>query len=166
MESDNMTKQNPMEKPVLLTQNEFDKLQSELGYLQSSRREDIIKQLKEAMQSNENRMDQEYQLPKDGETYIEKRIQELESLLARARIINPKVSNGKVDLGSLVLIQREGALPEEVTIVRPEAANVKEGLISEKSRLGRSLLGYHVGDFVNVPSPDGVMTYCILKMKP
>jgi transcription elongation factor GreA len=166
MEFDNLMRQKLMEKPVLLTQYEFDKLQSELDHLQSGPREDIIKQLKEAKRSNENRMDQEYQLSKESEAYIEKRIQELESLLARARIINSKVFDGKVDLGSTVLIQQEGALPEEVTIVRPEVANIKEGLISEKSRLGRSLLGYHAGDFVNVPSPDGVMTYCILKVKP
>jgi transcription elongation factor GreA len=106
-----MMRQKPLDKPVLLTQKEFDRLLSELSHLQSGPREDIIKQLKETMQSNENQMDQEYQLTKDGDAYIEKRIQELESLLARARIINPKLSNGKVDVGSTVLIQREGALP-------------------------------------------------------
>jgi transcription elongation factor GreA len=158
-------RQKAMAKPVLLTQKEFDRLLSELSHLQSSPGEGIAKRPKEAMQSNENRMDQEYQLSKESEAYIEKRIQELESLLARARIINPKLSNGKVDVGSTVLIQREGALPEEVTIVRPEVANAKEGMISEKSRLGRSLIGYHAGDFVNVLSPDGVFKYCILKVK-
>lgn len=165
MESGSVMRQKAIAKPVLLTQKEFDRLLSELSHLQSSPGEDIAKRPKEALQPFENRVDQGYQIAKEGGAYVERRIQELESLLTRARIIKPKVSNGKVDLGSTVLIQREGALPEEVTIVRPEVANAKEGMISEKSRLGRSLLGYHAGDFVNVPSPEGVIKYCILKVK-
>ena len=154
-----------MRKPVLLTQAEFDKLQSELDYLQSGPSEEIAKQIRKARQQNEYWVDQEYQLAKDGKAYIENRIRELQNLLGRARIINSQVFNGKVALGSTVLIQCEGANPEEYTIVRPESANAKEKLISEKSRLGRSLLGYHAGDFVNVPTPDGVIKYCILKVK-
>ena len=72
---------------------------------------------------------------------------------------------GIVKLGSIVLIQREGAAPEEYTIVRPEEADERLALISEKSRIGRAILGYSAGDFVKVPSADGVVRYCILKVK-
>ena len=72
---------------------------------------------------------------------------------------------GIVNLGSIVLIQREGAAPEEYTIVRPEEANERLALISEKSRIGRAILGCSAGDFVKVPSADGVVRYCILKVK-
>jgi transcription elongation GreA/GreB family factor len=99
---------------------------------------------------------------KENQLHNESRFEEFVSSQLSLEI---NKSRGKVEVGSTVVIQQEGTLPEEFTIVRPEEANESLGLISIKSRIGRSILGYNTGDFVKVPSAEGIVRYCILKVK-
>jgi transcription elongation factor GreA len=151
-----------MEKTVFLTKAGFDKFQNELEYLRSYKRAEIATRLREAMRFDEDQIDVEYQMTKDEQSLVEGRIQELERLLARARILESKKTNGKVTLGSTVTVKEEGRDPEEFTIVSSAEANSILKLISDESPLGSSLLGRRVGDEIEVSAPKGILKFKIL----
>jgi transcription elongation factor GreA len=154
-----------MDKTVFLTKAGYDKFQSELDYLRSYKRAEIANRLREAMRFDEDQVDIEYQMTKDEQSLVEGRIQELEGLLARARILESKKSNGKVVLGSTVTVKEEGRDPEEFTIVSSAEANSILRLISDESPLGSSLLGHRVGDEIEVAAPKGILKFQILGIK-
>ena len=154
-----------MEKTVFLTQAGFDKFKNELEYLRSYKRAEIANRLREAMRFDEDQVDVEYQMTKDEQSLVEGRIQELERLLGRARILEFKKSNGKVIMGSTVTVKEEGRDPEEFTIVSSAEANSILRLISDESPLGSSLLGRHVGDEIEVSAPKGTLKFQILGVK-
>jgi transcription elongation factor GreA len=154
-----------MEKMVFLTKAGFEKFQTELDYLRSYKRAEIANRLREAMRFDEDEIDIEYQLTKDEQSLVEGRIQELERLLARARILESTKSNGMVVLGSTVTLREEGRDPEEFTIVSSAEANSILKLISDESPLGASLLGRRVGDEIEVLAPKGTLKFQILGIK-
>jgi transcription elongation factor GreA len=151
-----------MEKMVFLTKAGFEKFQTELDYLRSYKRAEIANRLREAMRFDEDEIDIEYQLTKDEQSLVEGRIQELERLLARARILESTKSNGMVILGSTVTVREEGRDPEEFTIVSSAEANSILKLISDESPLGSSLLGCRVGDEIEISAPKGTLKFQIL----
>lgn len=154
-----------MEKTVFLTKAGFDKFQSELDYLRSYKRAEIANRLREAMRFDEDQIDIEYQMTKDEQSLVEGRIQELERLLARAKILESQKSNGKVILGSTVTVKEAGRDPEEFTIVSSAEANSILKLISDESPLGSSLLDRRVGDEVEVSAPKGSLKFKVLGIK-
>jgi transcription elongation factor GreA len=163
--SRHISRMKAMEKTIFLTQAGFEKFQSELEHLRKNKRVEIANRLRDAMRFDENEIDIEYQLAKDEQSLIEGRIQELERLLAKARLLQSQSSNSEVALGSIVQIQEEGYSPEEFTIVCSAEANPKLGLISDESPLGSSLLGHHAGDEIEVATPKGVAIFRILGIK-
>jgi transcription elongation factor GreA len=154
-----------MEKWVYLTQEGFEKFQTELDYLRSTKRVEIAHQLREVGRFDDDQFDTEFQLAKDEQSLNEGRIHELESLLAKAKILKPQSSNGEITLGSVVMVQEEGLAPEEFTIVCSVESNSSHGLISDESPLGSSLLGHKMGDEVDVKAPNGRLKYQILGVK-
>jgi transcription elongation factor GreA len=154
-----------MNKTVFLTKAGFDKFQSELNYLRSNKRPEIANRLRDAMRFDEDQIDIEYQMTKDEQSLVEGRIQELERLLAQARILESQKSNGKVILGSTVTVKEEGRAPEEFTIVSSAEANSILKLISDESPLGASLLGRCVGDEIQVSAPKGSLKFKVLGIK-
>ena len=154
-----------MEKTVFLTKAGLEKFQSELDYLRSYKRAEIANRLREAMRFDEDQVDIEYQMTKDEQSLVEGRIQDLERLLARAKILENKKANGKVVLGSTVTVKEEGRDPEEFTIVSSAEANSILRLISDESPLGSSLLGRRVGDEVEVSAPKGTLKFQIMGVK-
>lgn len=154
-----------MEKTVFLTQAGFDKFKNELEYLRSYKRAEIANRLREAMRFDEDQIDVEYQMTKDEQSLVEGRIQELERLLAHARVLESKKANGKIILGSTVTVKEGGRDPEEFTIVSSAEANSILRLISDESPLGSSLLGRCAGDEIEVSAPKGILKFKILGVK-
>ena len=68
-------------------------------------------------------------------------VYELDYILRNAELIHPGEVDGIIHLGSTVVVQEEGAELETYTLVGPAEANPCEGCISNRSPLGRALLG-------------------------
>jgi transcription elongation factor GreA len=81
--------------PSYLTRQGFEKLQNELDHLRTVKRLEIAARLHEAMDGGELIEDAEYEAAKNEQAFVEGRIQELEILLANARVIEEK---GKMDI--------------------------------------------------------------------
>jgi transcription elongation factor GreA len=148
-----------------MTQEGFDKLQEELKYLRSVKRQEVADRLHEAMDGGELIEDAEYEAAKNEQAFVEGRIQELEILLANARVIEENTKKDTVQVGAKVTIQEDGQDPEEYTIVGPVEARPRNGRISNESPLGRALMDHRAGDDVEVEAPGGSFVVRILKVR-
>lgn len=150
-----------------LTRDGYAKLQDELEYLRTKKREEIANRLHEAMEGGELIENAEYEAAKNEQAFVEGRIKELEVLLATARVIEEgaRQAPGTVQVGSTVTIKESDLEPEIYTIVGAAEANPVNGKISNESPLGKSLLNRKVGDLVQVEAPAGSFTVHILKVE-
>jgi transcription elongation factor GreA len=150
--------------PSFLTRQGYDKLQDELEYLRKVKRQEVADRLHEAMEGGELIEDAEYEAAKNEQAFVEGRIQELERLLANARIVEETGSRETVQVGATVTIQEDGGDSEVYTIVGPAEANPRNGRISNESPLGRALLNHRAGDVVRVDAPGGSFVVNVIKV--
>ena len=151
--------------PSYLTRQGYDKLQEELDYLRTVKRQEVAARLHEAMEGGELIEDAEYEAAKNEQAFVEGRIQELEVLLANARVIEEKGKMDVAQVAATVTIQEDDNAPEVYTIVGPAEANPREGRISHESPLGRALLNHRAGDVVHVDAPDGSFRVRVVKVE-
>ena len=152
---------------TFLTKDGFEKLQDELDYLRTAKRQEVADRLHEAMEGGELIENAEYEAAKNEQAFVEGRIQELEVLLATARVIEDNNKKKKIDtiqVGATVTIQEDGLEKETYTIVGAAEANPREGMISNESPMGKALLNQRVGDDVEIETPDGSYTVRIVKI--
>jgi len=148
-----------------LTSHGFEKLQDELDRLRNVKRKEVADRLHEAMEGGELIEDAEYEAAKNEQAFVEGRIQELEMILANARIVDETSKRDVAQVGAHVTIQEDGNEPETYIIVGPAEANPREGYISNESPLGRALLDHRAGDKVRVDAPAGAFTVTIVKVE-
>ena len=152
--------------PSYLTRQGYQKLQEELEHLRTVKRQEVAARLHEAMEGGELIEDAEFEAAKNEQAFVEGRIQELEMLLANARIIDETVGHrDTVQVAAHVTIQEDDNEPETYVIVGPAEANPREGRISNESPIGRALLDHHAGDRVRVDAPAGTFYVNIIKVE-
>ena len=151
---------------TFLTKEGFEKHQEELDYLRTTKRQEVADRLHEAMEGGELIENAEYEAAKNEQAFVEGRIQELEMLLATARVIeeDKKKRGETVQVGSTVTIQEDGSEEETYTIVGAAEANPREGKISNESPMGKAILNHRIGDEVKIETPDGSYTIRIVKI--
>jgi transcription elongation factor GreA len=150
--------------PSFLTREGHQKLQEELDYLRTIKRQEVAQRLHEAMEGGELIEDAEYEAAKNEQAFVEGRIQELEILLANARVITEAAAGDVVQVGTRVTIQEGDNEPEVYIIVGPAEANPRNGRISNESPLGRALLDHRAGDNVRVDAPGGAFVVRVVKV--
>ncbi|HCC78115.1 MAG: transcription elongation factor GreA [Chloroflexi bacterium GWB2_49_20] len=150
---------------TFLTPEGFKKLQDELEYLRTTKRNEVANRLHEAMDGGELIENAEYEAAKNEQAFVEGRIQELDLILATARVINESGNGDVIQVGSKITIQEDGSEAETYTIVGAAEANPREGLISNESPIGKALLNHRIGDKVNVETPGGTFTVVVIKVE-
>jgi len=150
-----------------LTKEGFQKLQDELEHLRTVKRQEVADRLHEAMEGGELIENAEYEAAKNEQAFVEGRIQELETLLASAHVIEEEKNHKSnvVEIGSTVTIQEQGYEAETYTIVGAAEANPREGKISNESPIGKAILSHSVGETVHVETPDGTYKVKVVKVK-
>jgi transcription elongation factor GreA len=154
--------------PTFLTPSGYEKLQEELEKLRTVKRQEVAARLREAMEDGADMgvdLDAEYEAAKNEQAFVEGRIQELEMLLANARVIENSGNHEVVDVGATVTIKEGRSAPEVYTVVGRAEANPREGLISNESPLGRALIDHKAGDKVQVEAPGGAFEIKIVKVE-
>ena len=153
---------------VPLTVKGAEKLRQELHLLKTVERQKVIAAIAEARSHGDLSENAEYDAAKERQGFIEGRIAEVESKLANAQIIDPKLldADGRCVFGSTVELE-ETASREVVTyqIVGDDEADIKQGMISISSPIARALIGKYAGDVAEVMAPGGVKEYDILDVK-
>ena len=154
--------------PVPMTKQGELALRAELERLISEERPRIIQAIAEAREHGDLKENAEYHAAREQQGFTEGRIQEIDSKLATAEIIDPKSLGGeKVVFGATVsLLDCES--DEEVCyqIVGVDEADAKLGRISVTAPMSRALIGNTVGDIVTVRLPrSGEKEYEIMKLE-
>ena len=150
---------------IPITKRGAEKLKEELHRLKTVERPGVINAIAEARAQGDLSENAEYDAAKDRQGFIEGRIQEIESKLSAAQIIDPSSvdAGGKVVFGATVELEDE-ATGDAVTyqIVGDDEADLKLGLINISSPIARALIGKEEGDVAEVQAPGGVKRYEIV----
>lgn len=127
----------------------------------------IIAAISEARAHGDLSENAEYHAAKEQQSLNEGRIQELESVLALADIIDVSKLGGKtVKFGATVKLVDETTEEERVlTIVGDPEADAGAGRVSLSSPIARALIGKEVGDSVEVSAPGGSRSYELLEIR-
>jgi transcription elongation factor GreA len=143
-------------KRVPFTREGFERVSQELKELIEVKRPEIIEAVADARSHGDLRENAAYDVARQDQAMIEKRISDLQEQLRNAEIIedDPGGGNGIVALGRSVTVDFDGE--EEVyKIVGPAEAMPSRGLISEESPMGKELKGRKAGDRITVETPGG-----------
>ena len=141
------------------------KLQAELQELKGTKREELSKRLRSAIQMGDLSENADYHKAKEDQGFLEGRIQELEAILRNATIIKQTQSSGIIFIGSHVTIQESELEPETYHLVGPTEADPRHGRISYESPIGRALMDKKVGDFAEAETPGGKIIFKVLKIE-
>ena len=149
-----------------LTKEGEDALRRELKELRDTRRPALAQRLKEAAAQGDLKENADYHDAKEKLGFIEGRVQQIESILQNAIVVDSSQPSEVVRIGSTVVIQEAGEdFDEEYRIVGSAEANPRERKISEKSPIGSALLGNRIGERVKVKTPDGVIKFKIVDIR-
>ena len=143
------------------TKQGYQELVDELKYLKLTRREEIKEQIATARGFGDLSENAEYDEARNEQAKVEARIQELESLIENAEIIDEATMDVRsISLGSIVRLYDED-YDEEITysIVGSNQADPLEQKISDQSPIGRALMGKKAGDRVTVTAPAGELHF-------
>jgi len=144
-----------------------EKLNAELRQLVKVERPEIIAAIDEARGHGDLKENAEYHSAKEKQGFIEGRIAELRSKLSRVEPIDPtKINSDRIVMGATVNIV-DVESDEEVTysLVGPDEADIKKGLISVTSPIGKALIGKQEGDEAIVQAPAGKRVYEVEKIE-
>lgn len=154
-------------KEVLLTEEGHQKLVDELNFLITKRRKEVAERIKDAIGYGDLSENSEYNDAKDEQAFVEGRIQQINEILAMARIIDEKKARtNHVSLGSYVTLKDlETGEQFEYQLVGSVEADPSNHRISNESPVGRAIMGKKVGQIVKVDVPQGNVEYQIISIK-
>lgn len=139
-------------------------LEAELKQLKTIERPEIIQAISVAREHGDLSENAEYHAAKEKQGFIEGRIQELESKMSLAQVIDvSKLDSETVTFGATVKIVNEDTDEESsYQIVGEDEANIKNGKVSITAPIARALIGKEVGDTIEVNAPGGSKGYEII----
>jgi len=147
---------------VYLTAEGMEDLRQKLDHLVNVKRPALADRLHRAIQQGDLSENADYIAAKEEQGFLEGRIQQIETMLRNAVIIQEDGPRDEVALGGRVTVVEEGAEEAETfRIVGPAEADPTNGKVSNEAPLGRALLGHRVGDTVTVEAPGGEIDFRI-----
>ncbi|MBF9058906.1 transcription elongation factor GreA [Rhodobacterales bacterium HKCCSP123] len=149
---------------IPMTPAGYKALNEELKQFKSVERPAIIQAIAEAREHGDLSENAEYHSAKEKQSFIEGRIKELEGLIGRANVIDPKTLSGPIKFGATVVLVDEDDVEKTYQIVGESEANIEKGLLNINSPLARALIGKDEGDSVEVKTPGGDKDYEILSV--
>jgi transcription elongation factor GreA len=150
------------EKETYLTEHGKAKLEADLKYLRTVRRQEVAERINQAKGFGDVMESGEYEEAKNEQGFVEGRIRTLESILSKAKLIPNNPAADTVTLGSCVTVVDEHGEQDSWTIVGSAEANSRNSMISNESRVGAALMGKKVGDKVTVEVPEGTIEFTVL----
>lgn len=145
-----------MQRPeVPISREGLDEVQRELDQLIKIKRPEIVARIKAAREHGDLSENFEYHSARNEQSFIETRILELEAIVKNHVLIDPRGTDGRVNLLSTVTLAEQDGPEETYKIVGPAEADPAGGKVSFESAMGKALLGRRAGDVVEVQTPAG-----------
>ncbi len=154
-----------MEK-VPMTTRGHELLVVELKDLKGNQRPAIIEAIAEARAHGDLSENAEYQYAKEEQSFIEGRIEELESVLGRADVIDTsRLSGDKIMFGATITLADDDDKKVVYQIVGEHESDIKNGKLAIAAPLARALISKKAGDVVEVTTPKGPQSYEVMKIE-
>ncbi|KGX88960.1 transcription elongation factor GreA [Pontibacillus litoralis] len=155
------------EKSYYMTEEGKKKLEDELHYLKTEKRQEVVERIKIARGFGDLSENSEYDAAKDEQAFVESRISQVELMIRNAVIIeNDGANSNEVQLGKTVTFQELPDGDEETYIIVGSAeADPFEGKISNDSPMAKSLIGHEVGEEIAVATPGGEIQVKIISVE-
>lgn len=157
---------NNMQEEKLITREGYDKLVAELEELVSVKRKEIAAQLGEAIAQGDLSENADYDAAKNAQAENEERIYKLKNMIKSVRIIDEsEIEADRVNLGQTVVVENtETGEKNTYKIVGSNESDPLNGLISNVSPVGRSLMGARLDEEVEIEIPDGIIRLKVLEI--
>ncbi len=146
-----------------ISSERLNELKTELEYRKNDKRLGLKENLGEMIAAGDISENEGYSMTLDENENNERKIAELEDLIANAILIT-KSSGNKVALGSKVTVKMN-SLEKTYYIVGESEANPLENKLSTSTPIGRALLAKKVGDSCKIQLPMGEIECSILKIE-
>ena len=143
-----------------LTPEGAEKMEAELELLKGEKRLELAKRLRHAISMGDLSENADYIAAKEDQAFQEGKIQELETILRNAVIIE-KPQSGQVDVGSQITVEEDGQT-FNYHLVGVKEADPRNGKISHESPIGKALLGKSVGETAIAQTPAGEISMKIM----
>lgn len=155
-----------MAEEMLLTKEGYDKIVAEHEELVTVRRKEVAERIKEAISYGDISENSEYDSAKNEQAELEERINKLENMMRKAKIIDEStITSDRVGIGLKVKVEEVGTGDiVEFAIVGSTEADPFEGKISNESLVGAALLGKMVNEIAEVQVPDGIVSYKVIEI--
>ena len=152
---------------VVISEDGLQKLKKELEYLRGTKRREVAKRIKQALDFGDISENSEYDDAKNEQAFLEGRIKEIEHMVKNAKVISKDdIDTTKVGVGTTVRVQDlDTDEVIEYEIVGPAETDPDNNLISNKSPIGRNLIGNKIGDEVEIEVPMGTINYKVLAIR-
>jgi len=153
-----------MAKKVNVSKEGYKKLEEELNYLVTVKRSEVAEQLKEARSYGDLSENAEYDEAKNAQALLEARINELETQISNAVIVEAANAD-EISIGSKVkLLDLETNEIEELEIVGSTESDPDNAKISDESPIGKAALKKKIGDVFEVQAPIGVLKFEVVEI--
>lgn len=149
-----------------LTREGLKKLKEELEKLYKEKAE-LNKEIQETREQGDLRENAGYQYAKEKQNMVFKRINELESIIKNAKIIDDsQVNKDEVRIGAKIkILDISENTEKEYILVSMAEADPINGRISVNSPLAEGLLGAKVGEIKKINLPSGLKEFKILSIE-
>lgn len=153
-------------KKIPITKAGFLKIKRELDHLKSVVVPENIRDIEAARAHGDLSENAEYTAAKERQTFLQNRIQELESQLAVSDIIEvTNISTDRAVFGtSVVIIDLDTGKEITYKLVGPLESDIANNMISVTSPIGKALIGHKVGDEIQVHTPGGIREFQIVEI--
>ncbi len=134
-----------------LTKTDIKRMEEEIEYRKLVLRPKLLEDVKETRAHGDLSENFEYHAAKKEKNRNESRIRYLDHLIRTAEVISDHSAEDEIGINNTVTVEFvEDQSIEVYKIVTTVRGNSLEGLISNKSPLGKALLGHKIGDIVHV----------------
>jgi transcription elongation factor GreA len=142
-------------------------LEDELNHLIRVEREQIKQAIAEARELGDLKENAEYAAAKERQSIIEGRILDLQSKIARGRVVDvSSLQTQKIVFGATVTVfDQQKNIELTFQLVGEDEAMSDSKKISYNSPLGKALIGKEIGDEVTVKAPKGDLMYEVQNIK-
>jgi transcription elongation factor GreA len=149
-----------------MSRESYDKLVAELDDLKINKRKEVAERLKVARSYGDLSENAEYDEAKNEQAILEAQINELQYTIDNAEIVeDDNISVDEIGMSSKITIKRlDNGKVQTFTIVGTNHANVKEGLISDESPIGKAAMKKRVGDIFIVEAPAGELKFEVVEI--
>tara|TARA_B100000886_G_C20364140_1_gene466553 strand:+ start:216 stop:692 length:477 start_codon:yes stop_codon:yes gene_type:complete len=146
----------------------LEKIKYELNERKNKTRPRIVQAIAEARSHGDLKENAEYHAAKEEQGLNEKKIQELETTIATANVIDVTKlkEDNKVIFGATIIVKDLNTDKEsKYKIVGKDEADAKKGLIFYQSPMGKGFIGKSKGEFAEITTPSGEKNFEITDVK-